>query len=255
MSNENNDCQQMIGLNALSNMFIELSSNNYDEDKKNMIERALEINPFSSDALEALAMYYELDVFDYNETEKFYLDAIALDPKNTRILYNFANFYEDRKDYPNMVKYYELCSEEYDCDALFQLAVYYFNICKDKETGLNYYMRGIELISEDFNDKIIKNKKYKDIRLLEILEDLEAHDNSSENFKLFMNKIKSVPEIMAYKNKIKLFTRLQNICECQICFDNKLNIDLPCGHEVCIDCYKIIYKSNCPWCRSPTYNL
>jgi len=54
-----------------------------------------------------------------------------------------------------------------------------------------------------------------------------------------------------FKNKVELFTKLNHITECGICYDKKLNIDLNCGHCVCTDCYKRVYYTNCPFCREP----
>jgi hypothetical protein len=49
--------------------------------------------------------------------------------------------------------------------------------------------------------------------------------------------------MITYKNKIRLFTKLNNKHTCDICYEEDvLNIDLNCGHEVCIECYKIMKK-------------
>lgn len=56
-------------------------------------------------------------------------------------------------------------------------------------------------------------------------------------------------DIMIYKNKIKLFKNLNNIIECVICYEEQLNIDLHCGHCVCIYCYPKVFESPCPICR------
>lgn len=38
--------------------------------------------------------------------------------------------------------------------------------------------------------------------------------------------------------------------ECDICFDIKNNIkQLPCKHELCMDCYIKLYTKKCPFCR------
>ena len=73
------------------------------------------------------------------------------------------------------------------------------------------------------------------------------------NLSLIFNKwiamLKEFNDIRVYENKIKLFEGLNNIVTCNICYDNKLNIDLNCGHTVCKDCYIKLYLDKCPFCR------
>lgn len=40
-----------------------------------------------------------------------------------------------------------------------------------------------------------------------------------------------------YSSKIALFSKLNNIKDCVVCYSNKLHIDFVYGHDVCIDCY------------------
>ena len=54
---------------------------------------------------------------------------------------------------------------------------------------------------------------------------------------------------MIYENKKNLFTQLNHVVECGICYDIKLNIDLNCGHCVCTSCYPRLYNKACPFCR------
>ena len=41
-------------------------------------------------------------------------------------------------------------------------------------------------------------------------------------------------------NKIRIFTALNNMKECSICMDTKINIIFDCGHEICVDCFKAV---------------
>lgn len=60
---------------------------------------------------------------------------------------------------------------------------------------------------------------------------------------LYLSKLKQSlasfnKEVIIYNNKIRLFSRFNNIDTCPICLDDdKLQIDLTCGHLICIDCY------------------
>jgi hypothetical protein len=79
-----------------------------------------------------------------------------------------------------------------------------------------------------------------------ILDDIT---NKTTKIELQLSKIMKNRDIMIYKNKIKLFKNLNNIIECVICYEEQLNIDLHCGHCVCIYCYPKVFEETCPICR------
>lgn len=257
-----------IGLNAISNMYIEMASQSADNEddisRKEFLEMAIRMSPESSDAWEGLAIFYEIADRKPETAEGLYLKALSLDPTNKRILYNFGNFYEEIKDYPNMLKYYHLAGQLNNADSYFRIAIYYLNVEKDKKLGLQFYLQGVELSTsgedeiclDSYNNKKLANylpKKYKEFNHFELVELLESIQSPSEAVKKIIKTLCQKESIIIYKNKIRVFERLKNICECQICYEERLNIDLTCGHEVCIDCYKKVYKNNCPWCRIPSY--
>jgi hypothetical protein len=96
------------------------------------------------------------------------------------------------------------------------------------------------------------NRLYNNINKFCLLEFLEYISESLPNnsiHNLVKNKLNNDKEISIYKNKINLFTKLNHICECPICYETKLNIDLNCGLCFCTDCYIKIYKKSCPICR------
>ena len=64
-----------------------------------------------------------------------------------------------------------------------------------------------------------------------------------------LTEISSHRHVSPYVAKVALFTRLKNVTECGICYEEKLNIDLQCGHTTCTDCYKRVYMNECPFCR------
>ena len=98
----------------------------------------------------------------------------------------------------------------------------------------------------------------KDNNSLTVLDELKAVDTNemSQEDKDTINqcvaKIEQDTFVTTYKNKVALFTRLNNVTECGICYDEKLNINLHCGHCVCTDCYKRLLTSDCPFCRTPS---
>ena len=77
---------------------------------------------------------------------------------------------------------------------------------------------------------------------------------------MLMEKLKEAKSVMqtgmdyrCYINKISLFTKLNHITDCPICYEEKVNIDLRCGHTFCKDCYIRVSNKVCPLCRIPNY--
>ena len=255
---EEND--EFLGLNALSNMYLNISEgyDNYEGDftREEILKSALELTPQSADVMECLAIYYEINGDDPLKAEEFYLKAIENDPNNKRILYNFGNFYEENKDYQNMFKYYKLAADLNDSDAFLQMARHHLNVEKDRQAMLQCYLKGIELCKateENENREIKYSKKYEGFNHFDLQEILESVEQPSNKLISTLSKLKRNKDISVYNNKVRVFERLNNVQECQICYEDKLNIDLHCGHEVCTNCYKQIYKQCCPWCRTASY--
>ena len=65
--------------------------------------------------------------------------------------------------------------------------------------------------------------------------------------------MQAVTDYRCYINKISLFTKLNHVTDCPICYEEKVNIDLRCGHTFCTDCYVRINDKPCPLCRIPNY--
>lgn len=74
-----------------------------------------------------------------------------------------------------------------------------------------------------------------------------------QKLKIAITTMQSVMDYRCYINKISLFTKLNHVTDCPICYENKLNIDLRCGHTFCKDCYVRISDKPCPLCRIPNY--
>ena len=81
-------------------------------------------------------------------------------------------------------------------------------------------------------------------------------DNMNETEKKHINDcielLNKETSVMTYNNKVSLFKSLNHVVECGICYDEKLNINLHCGHCVCTDCYVRLYTKPCPFCRIDT---
>ena len=238
---------EFIGLNDLCNMNCVLAENcNNHKKKKLWLETALEMNSNSTFALHLLALYYECKANKLEVAEKYYLDALELDPKDTDILYNLADFYKKIKNNTLMVKYYEILIHEHKSIEAATIMAEYSIENNYEYNFLKYYLIALELSDEE----PLFDLKIDQFRLLNILEKV---DNPTEKVKNMIKELQNVPDIVIFNNKVRLFTKLNNVCECNICYETKLNIDLHCGHELCVDCYKSVYKNDCPWCRTTSY--
>jgi tetratricopeptide (TPR) repeat protein len=71
-----------------------------------------------------------------------------------------------------------------------------------------------------------------------------------ERLEACLDILRSRVEYRCYKNKIELFTQLNHVGECPICYETKVKIDLPCAHTFCGDCYTRFYNKECPMCRT-----
>jgi len=91
-------------------------------------------------------------------------------------------------------------------------------------------------------------KLIQEIGAINLYERLKAAPNGQHTSQC-LSEIASHRHVSPYVAKVALFTRLNHVTECGICYDEKLNIDLQCGHTTCTDCYKHVYMNECPFCR------
>jgi hypothetical protein len=143
-------------------------------------------------------------------------------------------------DFVNSEKYFVLSAEKGDLESMIYLI---YNSSKNIELSKKNYLMAIN--HPKFN--IEKFSRIQKFYLMEVLDSIEGPLP-----KIIMDekiRLKNDKDISVYKNKIQLFTRLNHICECPICYEEKLNIDMHCGHCFCTDCYTKIYKKACPICR------
>ena len=194
-----------------------------------------------SPAMVNIAIYYEEICNDYNKAITYYLQAI--EHEELYAMYNLADLYYNIKDYVKMEYYYSLAINRYnDIQSIYKLISYYVTQLNfDKITY--YYLIAIE--NSDFK----RSKVNKIINIFYIFLILDAITNKSPQMEHQLSKVMKNSNIMIYKNKIKLFKNLNNIIECVICYEEQLNIDLHCGHCVCIYCYPKVFEESCPICR------
>ena len=194
-----------------------------------------------SPAMVNIAIHYEVVCHDYDKAIAYYLDAIEYD--EVLAMYNLADLYYNIKDFDKMEYYYSLAINKYnDIDSIYKLISYYttqLNFDKMKY----YYLIAIE------HTHFKRTKVNKFINIFYIFLILNDITNKTSQMEHQLSKVMKNRDIMIYKNKIKLFTNLNNIIECVICYETQLNIDLHCGHCVCIYCYPKVFEDACPICR------
>lgn len=218
----------------------------YYKHKKNyvLMKKYLLININMLDCLNSMleiAFYYD-DVDDFKNMEKYYM--LALEKHNDiTAVYNLSQIHKKEQNIEKMLYYYQIGIELGDVDCIYELASYYGEI-NDYEKMVSYYNDAVEKHTDNLvNDGIIGFDN------LILLKNLELKTNLGEKTLKKMVELKNNPNYIIYKNKLNLFTKLNHIQECGICFLTKIHIDLYCGHTFCLDCYPRLYNNKCPVCR------
>ena len=243
------DEEDSIGLNYICCILVKQS----DEFKEQgllmrqveLLNQAIEINPLSSGALFEMALYEELENFNYEGAIEIYLRIIETESDNIPAIYNLADLYEKIGDYENMQKYFNLSGEKCDAESYLRLAKFHKNK-GDFDNTQNNLLKAID----HYDDGCIENlfTHFNCLEVLTILENYHSEERN-ENLKRVSRMLESEESVIIFKNKVRVFSRFQNIIECGVCLENKLNIDMLCGHEICCDCYKRVYLDCCPFCR------
>jgi TPR repeat protein len=188
--------------------------------------------------LELLAIEY-----DNNKNSelaiKYY--KLAMERGSMSAVFNLGQYYYENNNIENMFKYYLYGVELKDVDCMFELSLYYQQV-NDFDNMKKYYLMALEEIDNCNYKKTLINDGEKDFNLFKIKEFLDTVEKPCQTVLNKIKNLKSKKEIMIFENKKKLFTQLNNIIDCDICYDIKLNIDLNCGHCCCIDCYPKLYK-------------
>jgi len=194
-----------------------------------------------SPAMVNIAIYYEEICNDFDKAIAYYLDAIEYD--EVLAMYNLADLYYKIKDFDKMEYYYSLAIHRHnDIYSIYKLISYYTNLLNFDKMKY-YYLIAVE------HTRFKRSKVLININIFYIFLILDAIPNKTTKMIHQLSKIMKNCNIMIYKNKIKLFTNLNNIIECVICYETLLNIDLHCGHCVCIYCYPKVFEGSCPICR------
>jgi len=251
---------------------IHKSDNYIDAEREYRI--ALALNPYLT-CRQELANILE-DAGRIEEAKTEYVTAIE-NNDDMLAMYNLADLYKNESNSEDkvvaahatqmMIKYYAMAAENDDNEALEMLCAVAYG--KDAVKFAMAYKKIIDNRSdhyiwpEDEDDDEDEGGKanyitfMRSTNTLEIRHTLQNTDTSEMSdadkgvIRDCISTIEKERSVITYTNKMTLFTRLNNVLECTICYeDEKLNIDLHCGHCVCTDCYRRLVNNPCPFCRT-----
>jgi len=200
--------------------------------------------------IESVGIYYDTMYLENEETKKntFKYYIMAIERGSINSMYNLGHFYFEMNDLENMFKYYFMAVELGDIDTMYELSIYYQKI-RDFDNMRKYYLMALETCENPDHKDIIVNNGETDFDLFILKEELDKIEDKPVYLQKKLQKISCIRDIMIYENKKKLFSQLNHIIECCICYETKLNINLFCGHCVCTGCYPKLYDKPCPICR------
>lgn len=249
MSITNYVCKERDNLEKNLRQFVEENKKLLFNEKVKIYEFAIEMTN-SVYAMMDLAVLYE-NCEDYKNAEKYYLRALKFEQNCPIIYYNLADMYltmskkeEDLFHKQYALQYFAKGADLNDIQCMFR---YIYTAPVDCEKSKGYLSKAIE------------HPKYKSercssfagiISMVILLGEME--EPFAENVANEKKRLNSIKDVSIYKNKVQLFKKLNHVCECPVCYDEKLNIDLKCGHCFCDDCYVKIIDDDlrCPICRN-----
>lgn len=224
--------------NAMNNlgMYYYQIDNNYELAHKYFL-MTIEHDELNDSAMNNLGCYYMTVEHNYELTVKYFL--MAINHNNSKAMNNLGWYYSKIKyNYELGVTYFLMAINYNNSKAMNNLASYYNHIEHNYVLATKYYLMAIE---HNYIDAISNlNEMYRD-DVFEFYKLLCAIPKKNE---FVIKKIRDIKQqignqIICWDNKKRLFEKLNNYNKCPICLtDDVLNIDLDCGHEICVDCYR-----------------
>ena len=237
-----------------------------------LLLQAISIDPFVEYYNEIACIYDEDD--NYEKAKYYYLKAID-NSDDVLAMYSLADLFrkeskscdQEKAKYSTemMLKYYAMAADKGDNEALELLCALSYR--KDPVKFSVAFKKIMEHQDDHFSwedeedhdeSKVIYGGFMRKTSNIEILKTLQNTDTTKmneiekKNITDCINLLNKETSVITYNNKVALFTRLNNVVECGICYDEKLNINLHCGHCVCVDCYQRLVNTSCPFCRMDT---
>lgn len=248
MDNEFEYTGLMCIADMLNKKFNYMNNLNIYDNEHNIINDLKQAINIHGSYAQALAIYLEKNNFPNDVIESNYLYSIKHDDTSGPLI-NLADFYKSKKMFSKMVIILNRAVLKFnDINAMVLLALYYA-MNNNFGNSKKYYI--LAVVSDSPDKKFDLDMGIDSVELIKITE-LINQENLDKNNRIY-NEIISLSNdrknILIYNNKIRLFTELNYIVECGICFETKLNLNLNCGHIVCKDCYLHLIFCKCPFCR------
>lgn len=207
-------------------------------------QMALAIEPDNQDILHGYANYYYFNN-EYLKSIEF-IDKLNEDKCYENIIWIIECLLKinDLKSIDDLLNGLDLNSNYEKWFPIIKTIIEHFKTnLSSNENILKYIVRGLNIS----NFSLIYNK---DCETLYLKLKIAAKRNSNKIYYVLSNIInpnsfieKKINELLKeqkvyhYSNKISLFKRLNNINECQVCYETKVHINFECGHEICLECY------------------
>jgi hypothetical protein len=256
---------EYIGIMAIARMnskFADWSSRNeFDicQVTEELYSIAIEINPCFAAGLGDL---YELFSYPIDCIEKCYHMAIESE-ESSIVSINLACAYKKRGDEKSMLFVLHSCVSNYKCAYSMTLLALHYAKVRNIETCEMFYKMALKchLTDKYFTYVDSDDEKYLEMmhfptfvdnnEIVSMYENIHKNGWNTNNavYRGIRDNYLNRVDIRRYCNKKRLFESLNHTVECGICYDVETNIDLLCGHCVCIKCYWHFENKACPFCR------
>lgn len=247
------DSEPYVGIMQLANMLMEHTANlrhedpfGYEDDIRGTYAVATTIHGHWH---RHLATFLEEQRFPAYMIEQQYDVAIEHDDTSVS-LSNYADYWKKLGNDPMMIVHLMTAIRVYRCMyAMVYLALHYAKH-RQHETAQMYYEMAVQRARE--HPCQFELETYVEtVELVKLMEFI--HDGGWDRHTIVYTALASEHaqrrEIVIYQTKVRLFTSLNHIAECGVCFDHALHLNLTCGHCVCTDCYLRLAGKTCPFCR------
>ena len=220
-------------------------------------EMAIALSPYNAPCYLDYAQIQETCHDDNQKAEQAYVKAIE-NHENVLAMYNLAGLHlrifndgeSETESLDNAIKYYCMASEYDDIVSCNMVCILLYNNYPKKVEELAYYFNKLGPNTKHYYtaDGKMFDSLIEEIGAINLYERFKAAPHGIYTSKCIV-ELSSYRSVVQYINKVALFTRLNHVTECGICYEEKLNIDLQCGHTTCTDCYKRVHMNECPFCR------
>jgi hypothetical protein len=234
------------------------------EEAEPLYKMTIALSPYNAPCYMECAQIQETCHDDFVKAEALYLKAIELHG-NEMAMYNLAcmhlRLYDDGKGgsehLNNAIEYFSMgCDTGDSVSSNMVCLLLYKNYPLHVEEFAYRFSRLSHNKTRYSNCKRLHKEFLEEVGVINLYERLKAsspqiytNEPPGTYTMKVLTEISSHRHVSPYVAKVALFTRLKNVTECGICYEEKLNIDLQCGHTTCTDCYKRVYMNECPFCR------